>query len=371
MRAPKVAWTGQAPAMKPGPGNDARGRRDRKENAIARHVILTALLAAAAVVGTAQAGTLDKVRERGSLVCGVSTGVNGFSSLDSNGVWQGFEVAFCRAVAAAVLGDPAALQIVPTTSAGRFRALARGEIDLLARSTTWTLSRDVGQGLAFAGISFFDAQGFMVRRESGLDSISGLDGATICVQIGATAEANLFDHFRAAGLSYTPVPVETNVAAQQQYLAGGCEAISAEASSLAAIRAALADPENHVLLPDPIAKEPLGPVVRKADTGWSDIVRWVLNALIAAEELGVTSANIEELARNAVNPEIRRLLGTEGDLGAFLGLDEEWAKRAIMAGGNYGEIFGATIGEATPIGLARGFNAQWTQGGLLYAPPFR
>ncbi|WP_370342051.1 amino acid ABC transporter substrate-binding protein [Pararhodobacter marinus] len=336
-----------------------------------KSVFLGTLAAAALAGGFASATTLEDVQAAGTLNCGVSTGVNGFSAPDANGVWQGFDVAVCRAVAAAVLGDPMAVNFVPTTGQTRFTALASGEIALLARNTTWTFSRDVDLGFTFVGVNYYDGQGFMVPRELGVSSATELDGATVCIQTGTTTELNLADYFRVNNMSYEPVPIETNAEAQQQYLAGACDVYTTDASGLAATRASFETPGDHVILPEIISKEPLGPLVRQGDDQWADINRWVLNALIAAEELGVTSANLEQMAAGTDNPEINRLLGTEGDLGAMLGLSADFARNAIAAGGNYGEIFAATIGEATPIGLARGLNAQWTQGGLIYAPPFR
>ena len=336
-----------------------------------KSVFFGTLTVAGLAAGLAGAATLDDVKARGELNCGVSTGLAGFAAPDANGVWSGFDVAVCRAVAAAVLGDPMAVKFVPTTGQTRFTALASGEIDMLARNTTWTFSRDVDLKFSFVGVNYYDGQGFMVRKDLGVSSAKELDGATVCIQTGTTTELNLADYFKVNGMAYEPVPIETNAEAQQQYLAGACDVYTTDASGLAATRATFADPENHVLLPEIISKEPLGPLVRHGDDQWSDIVRWTLNALIAAEEYGVTSTNIEELAKGTNNPEINRLLGTEGDLGAMFGLDKDWAKRSIMASGNYGEIFAANIGESTPIGLARGLNAQWTQGGLIYAPPFR
>ncbi|WP_127109204.1 amino acid ABC transporter substrate-binding protein [Pararhodobacter zhoushanensis] len=336
-----------------------------------KSVFMGTLATAALVAGYASATTLEDVQARGSLNCGVSTGVNGFSAPDANGVWQGFDVAVCRAVAAAVLGDPMAVNFVPTTGQTRFTALASGEIDILARNTTWTLSRDVDLGFTFIGVNYYDGQGFMVDRALGVSSATELDGATVCIQTGTTTELNLADYFRINNMTYEPVPIETNAEAQQQYLAGACDVYTTDASGLAATRASFETPGDHVILPEIISKEPLGPLVRQGDDQWADIGRWTLNALIAAEELGVTSANLEQMAAGTSNPEINRLLGSEGSLGEMLGLDPQWAMHAIAAGGNYGEIFAATIGEATPIGLARGLNAQWTQGGLLYTPPFR
>jgi general L-amino acid transport system substrate-binding protein len=319
----------------------------------------------------ASAATLDDVKARGELNCGVSTGVNGFSAPDASGEWQGFDVAVCRAVAAAVLGDPKKVKFVTTTGQTRFTALASGEVDMLARNSTWTFSRDTDLKLDFVGVNYYDGQGFMVNKDMGITSAKELDGATVCIQTGTTTELNLADYFRVNNMTYEPVPIEKNEEAQQQYLARACDVYTTDASGLAATRATFADPENHIILPEIISKEPLGPVVRHGDNQWADIVRWTLYALVAAEEYGVTSANIEELAKGTTNPEINRLLGTEGEQGVMLGLDKDWAKRAIQAGGNYGEIFAAHIGESTPVGLARGLNALWTQGGLQYAPPFR
>ncbi|HBS50928.1 MAG TPA: amino acid ABC transporter substrate-binding protein [Rhodobacteraceae bacterium] len=336
-----------------------------------KSVFFGALTVAGLAAGAAAAATLDDVKARGTLNCGVATGVPGFAAPDANGVWNGFDVALCRAVAAAVLGDSMAVEFVPTTGKTRFTALASGEVDMLARNTTWTFSRDVDLKFEFTGINYYDGQGFMIPKELGVSSAKELDGATICIQTGTTTELNLADYFRVNNMSYEPVPIETNAEAQQQYLAGACDVYTTDASGLAATRATFEDPSAHVLLPEIISKEPLGPLVRHGDNEWGDIVRWTLNALIAAEEYGVTSANISEMAAGTDKPEVNRLLGTEGTLGEMLGLDAEWAQRAIMAGGNYGEIFAKNIGEETPIGLARGLNAQWTEGGLLYSPPFR
>ncbi len=337
-----------------------------------KSVILGALTVAGLAAGAAAAGTLDDVKARGTLNCGVTTGLVGFAAPDANGVWEGFDVGVCRAVAAAVLGDSTAVEFVPTTGKTRFTALASGEIDMLARNTTWTFSRDVDLKFTFVGVNYYDGQGFMVPKDLGVGSATELDGATVCIQTGTTTELNLADFFRANGISYEPVPIETNAEAQQQYLAGACDVYTTDASGLAATRASFEDPAGHVLLPEIISKEPLGPLVRHGDNEWGDVVRWTLNALITAEELGVTSANIGELGSAAgSNPEVNRLLGTEGSLGDMLGLDGGWAKAAIEAGGNYGELFEKNIGENTPIGLSRGLNAQWTDGGLLYSPPFR
>jgi general L-amino acid transport system substrate-binding protein len=337
-----------------------------------KSVFIGALTVAGLAAGVAAAGTLDDVKARGKLNCGVTTGVPGFAEPDANGVWQGFDVAVCRAVAAAVLGDGMAVEFVPTTGKTRFTALASGEIDMLARNTTWTFSRDVDLKFEFTGVNYYDGQGFMVPKELGVSSATELDGATVCIQTGTTTELNLADYFRANNISYEPVPIETGAEAVQQYNAGACDVYTTDASALAAQRANFEDPAAHVVLPEIVSKEPLGPLVRHGDSEWGDVVRWTLNALITAEELGVTSVNIAELsAAPGGNPEINRLLGTEGELGAMLGLDADWAKKALEVAGNYGEVFEQNIGEATPIGLARGLNAQWKNGGLIYSPPFR
>ena len=329
------------------------------------------IAAASMIPAIAMADTLDDVKARDQLNCGVNTGLIGFAAPDANGNWTGFDVALCRAVAAAVLGDASKVRYVPTASEHRFDTLAEGQIDLLVRNSTWSFSRDTDLQLDFVGVNYYDGQGFMVRKELGVTSAKELEGVSICVQAGSTTELNLADYFRANNMTYDAVSITSNAEGEQQYTAGACDAYTTDASALAATRAAFADPDNHIILPEIISKEPLGPVVRHGDNDWADIVRWTLQALIAAEEYGVTSKNIEELTKSSQNPEVLRLLGVSDDLGAMIGLDAEWARRAILAGGNYGEIFAANIGEQTPIGLARGLNAQWTQGGLLYALPFR
>lgn len=335
-------------------------------------VLFGALTIAGMAAGVASAATLDDVKARGSLNCGVTTGLVGFASPDANGVWTGFDVGVCRAVAAAIFNDPTAVEFVPTTGKTRFTSLASGEIDMLARNTTWTFSRDVDLKFEFTGVNYYDGQGFLVPRDLGVSSAKDLDGATVCIQTGTTTELNLADYFRSNNINYEPVPIETNAEGQQLYLAGACDVYTTDASGLAATRASFESPDDHVLLPEIISKEPLGPLVRHGDNEWADIVSWTLNALITAEELGVTSANIEELAAApSGSPEVNRLLGTEGELGAMLGLEADWAKNAVAAGGNYGELFEKNIGESTPIGLARGLNAMWTEGGLIYSPPFR
>ncbi|MDO9637268.1 MAG: amino acid ABC transporter substrate-binding protein [Pseudotabrizicola sp.] len=337
-------------------------------------VFLGTLAATTLFAGMALAqgtSTLATVKARGELNCGVNTGLVGFAAPDASGNWQGFDVALCKAVAGAIFGDASKVVYIPTTSSDRFEQLTSGRIDFLIRNTTWTFSRDTDLKMDFVGVNYYDGQGFMVRNDLGVSSAKELNGATICIQTGTTTELNLADYFKANNMTYTAVPIETNAEGEQQYLAGACDAYTTDASGLAATRAAFADPENHVILPEIISKEPLGPAVRHGDSEWGDVIRWTMNALVAAEEFGITSANIDELATSSQNPEVQRLLGSSDNLGAMIGLDVEWAKNAIKASGNYGEIFAATIGESTPIGLARGLNAQWTQGGLLYTPPFR
>jgi len=336
-----------------------------------KSLFLGTLSATALIAGIAGAATLDDVKARGELLCGVNVGLTGFGAPDANGNYQGFDVALCKAVAAAVLGDASKVKYIPTTGETRFTALASGEVDLLVRNSTWTFMRDVDLKFDFVAVNYYDGQGFMVKKDLGVSSAKELDGATVCIQTGTTTELNLADFFKANNMTYTPVTVADDSEGQRQYLAGACDAYTTDASGLAASRASMPDAENHIILPEIISKEPLGPLVRHGDNQWGDVVRWTYYALVAAEEYGVNKANIEEVASTTQNPEVKRLLGVEGELGEKLGLDKEWAKRAIAAVGNYGEIFEANIGSGTPIGLARGLNALWTQGGLQYAPPFR
>jgi general L-amino acid transport system substrate-binding protein len=321
--------------------------------------------------GGAQAATLDDVKAKGFVQCGVSTGVAGFAFTDDKGNWTGFDPTFCQAVGAAIFGDSSKVKYTPTTGKTRFEALKSGEIDVLARNTTWTFSRDADLKLTFVGINYYDVQGFMIPAELGVSSATELDGASVCIQTGTTTELNLADFFRSNNISYEPVPIETNAEGIVNYSAGRCDVYTTDASGLAATRSVLDDPSAHVILPEIISKEPLGPLVRHGDDQWGDIVRWVLNALIIAEELGITADNVEEMAGGTDNPEINRLLGNEGEYGAMIGLGNDWAVQAIKAGGNYAEIFDRFIGPDTAIGLERGLNAQWTEGGILYAPPFR
>ncbi len=337
-----------------------------------KHILLGALGAVGLTATAASANTLADVKAKGYLQCGVSTGVQGFASTDANGEWQGFDVAVCRAIAASIFNDPKAVRFTPTTGVTRFTALASGEVDVLARNTTWTFSRDVDLKFDFIGVNYYDGQGFMVPKALDVTSAKQLDGATVCIQTGTTTELNLADFFRRNNMSYNPVPIETNAEAQQKYLSGACDAYTTDVSGLAASRATFEKPADHIILPEVISKEPLGPLVRHGDSEWGDVVRWVFNVLVIAEENGITAANVKEkAAAPGDNPEINRMLGTEGEYGAMLGLDKDWAVRAIAAVGNYAEIFNSNIGPETPVGLERGLNALWTDGGILYSPPFR
>jgi general L-amino acid transport system substrate-binding protein len=347
------------------------GGQTQEEVSMKKSVFLGVIAASTVIAGAAAAATLDDVKARGELICGSNTGLTGFGAPDANGTWIGFDVDLCRAVAAAVLGDPTKVKFVPTTGETRFTALASGEVDLLVRNSTWTFSRDNDLKFDFVAVNYYDGQGFMVNKALGVSSAKELDGATVCIQTGTTTELNLADFFKFNNISYTPVTVQDDSEAQRQYLAGACDTYTTDASGLAAARATMADPENHVILPEIISKEPLGPVVRHGDNQWGDIIRWTYFALLIAEEKGITKANIQEVVASTTDPELRRLLGLDGEMGAMMGLDANWAINAISAAGNYGEIFEANIGSATPIGLARGLNALWTQGGLQYAPPLR
>ena len=334
--------------------------------------VLTATLVVASftVAAAASAGTLEDVKARGVLRCVVSTGIAGFAYPDANGVWKGFDIDFCRATAAAVLGDASKIKAVTSTGKTRFTLLNSGEGDVLWRNTTVTFSRDVGVKLRFHGINYYDGQGFMVSKELGVSSAKELDGASVCIQTGTTTELNLADYFHANGMKYEAVTLETNDESRQNYTAGRCDVYTTDASGLASTRSTFTDPENHIILPEIISKEPLGPATRHGDDQWSDIITWVLNATVTAEEKGVTSANIDSMKKSK-DPEILRLLGVEGSQGKELGLSTDWAYNIIKSVGNYGEIFERNIGVKTPIGLERGLNALWINGGLQYSPPFR
>ena len=333
-------------------------------------LIASAAVIAMGVVSGAQAGTLEDVQSRGTLRCVVSTGIAGFAQPDANGVWGGFDIDFCRATAAAVLGDASKIEAVTSTGKSRFTYLNAGEGDVLWRNTTITFSRDVGVKLRFHGVNYYDGQGFMVNKSLGISSAKELDGASVCIQTGTTTELNLADYFSSNGMKYEPVTIETNAEARQNYEANRCDVYTTDASGLASTRSALPNPDAHMVLPEIISKEPLGPATRHGDDQWSDIITWVLNATITAEELGVNSANVDQ-QKSSNNPEVRRLLGVDGSQGSELGLSNDWAYQIIKQIGNYGEIFERNIGVNTPLGIARGLNALWTDGGLIYSPPFR
>ena len=313
---------------------------------------------------------LTTIRERGAVACGAHPGAPGFSVLDSQGVTRGLDADTCRAIAAAVLGDPGKARFTIVSSQARLPALQSGQIDVLPRTTTWTQTRDTANGLNFTAVNFYDGQGFMVRRSAGVQRARDLEGATICVTSGTTNELNLADWSRANNIRVQPLVFDQNEETRNAYNSGRCDAFTTDASQLAGIRTALRNPDEHVILPDVISKEPLAAAVRHGDDQWFDIVRWTIFALIEAEELGVTQANVDEML-NSPNPSIRRLLGQAGDHGPLMGIDRRWAYNAIKAVGNYGEMFNRNLGAGSPIGLPRGVNDLWTRGGLMYAMPIR
>jgi general L-amino acid transport system substrate-binding protein len=315
--------------------------------------------------------TLDAVKEKGFVQCGVNVGLPGFSNPDDQGNWTGLDVDVCRGVAAALFGDPDAVKYTPLTAKERFTALQSGEIDVLSRNTTWTLSRDSSLGLDFVGVSYYDGQGFMVPKGIGVASALELDGASVCVQTGTTTELNLADYFRANNMTFEPVVYEKADEIVVAFQEGRCDVFTTDASGLAAERVKFENPDDWELLPEIISKEPLGPAVRHGDNEWGDVVRWSLIAMLEAEEYGVNSGNVDDLKANSTNPVVRRLLGTEGEMGAGLGLSNDWAYNIIKLVGNYAEVFERNVGESTPLGLSRGLNALWIDGGLQYAMPVR
>ncbi|WP_221798414.1 amino acid ABC transporter substrate-binding protein [Oceanobacter mangrovi] len=337
--------------------------------------MLKKLTTAAAVLtmgfaATAQAGTLDDVKKRGTLTCGVSTGLAGFSQKDEKGNWSGIDVDVCRAVAAAVLGDAGKVQYKPLTAKERFTALQSGEVDMLSRNTTWTLTRDASLGLNFAGVNYYDGQGFMVSKSLGVKSALELDGAAVCIQAGTTTELNLADYFRANGMKYTAITFDTSDQTRQGFESGRCDVLTSDQSQLYALRIGLQKPETAIVLPEVISKEPLGPVVRQGDDAWFNVVRWSLAAMIEAEYLGITSKNAAKLVTSG-SPEQQRLLGNGGDSGDKLGVSADWAKNIVTQVGNYGESFEANVGSGSPLQIARGLNAQWNKGGIMYSNPIR
>ncbi|MCW5731537.1 MAG: amino acid ABC transporter substrate-binding protein [Alphaproteobacteria bacterium] len=338
-----------------------------------KEIRIAAMVAAAlAVSAPAFAGaTLDAVKQRGFVTCGVSTGVAGFSNPDSAGKWTGIDVDNCRAIAAALFGDAEKVKLVPTTAQQRFTALQSGEVDVLTRNTTQTLQRDTALGFNAAGVNFYDGQGFMVPKKLGVKSAKELAGATVCVQPGTTTELNLADYFRANRMEFKPVVIEKLDEVIAAFFSGRCDVFTTDASQLASVRATRTqNPDDYVILPELISKEPLGPVVRHGDDQWFDVVKWSLIAMIEAEELGITSKNVDEMAKST-NPNIQRFLGVTPGMGKALGVDEKWAYNIVKQVGNYGESFERNLGRSTPIKLERGKNALWTNGGLMYALPIR
>jgi general L-amino acid transport system substrate-binding protein len=336
-----------------------------------KHAVAAVL--ALAFVGAAQAGkTLDAIKQRGQLICGVNPGLPGFAAADSQGNWTGLDVDMCKALAATILNDDKKIKWVPLNASQRFAALQSGEVDILSRNTTWTLTRDASLGLHFTGVTYYDGQGFMVNKKTKITSAKQLKGATVCVQSGTTTEKNLNDYSKSAGLSMKPVVFETQEATNKAYFAGRCQAYTTDASGLASVRNKEAgNPEDHVILPELISKEPLGPAVRRGDDEFFAIAKWVVYALIEAEEYGLTQANVDQMKTESKDPVVQRILGTSEDTGKLLGLDKDWAYRAIKSVGNYGEIFERNVGPKSALKLPRGANNLWSKGGFMYAPPVR
>jgi general L-amino acid transport system substrate-binding protein len=328
-------------------------------------LLLTSLLAITA--NSANADTLESVKSKGYVQCGVSTGLPGFSNADASGNWQGLDVDVCRAVAAATLGDAKKVKFSPLTAKERFTALQSGEIDVLSRNTTWTLTRDASLGLNFAGVNYYDGQGFMVTKGLGVKSAKELDGAAVCIQAGTTTELNLADYFRENGMKYKSVTYDTSDATIKGFEAGRCDMITSDQSQLYALRIKLKNPGAAIVLPEVISKEPLGPVVRQGDDKWFNIVKWSLMAMVNAEELGVTSSNAKSMM-GSDNPAIGRFMSGQGEK---LGLGDDWAFNIVSQVGNYGESFERNVGMGSPLKISRGLNALWSKGGLQYAPPIR
>jgi general L-amino acid transport system substrate-binding protein len=331
---------------------------------------ITLLAASLAPADRADAQTLKAVKERGTLNCGVSQGLLGFSSMDDKSVWTGFDVDFCRAIAAAIFGDPAKVTFMPLDAAARFTALQSNSIDVLSRNSTWTMSRESSLGLMFAGVAYYDGQGFLVRRDAGIDTALQLGGKMVCTQTGTTSELNLADYFRAKDMTLKVLAFDTAEESRNAYDDRKCDVMTSDVSQLYAERLKLATPDGHIILPEVISKEPLGPAVRQGDDQWFNLVKWTLYSLINAEELGIKSATLDDAVKSQ-NPDIRRLVGTEGEFGEQLGLTKDWAARAVRVVGNYGEIYERNLGTQSRLSIPRGLNALWTQGGIQYAPPVR
>ena len=340
-----------------------------KSSWLRRLAIASAFVLPALAPLTASAGpTLDAIKQRGQLRCGVNTGLLGFSAPDSQGKWSGLDADFCRAVAAVILGDPNKVQYVPTNAQNRFTTLQSGEVDMLSRNTTWTSSRDATMGSVFAGTLFYDGQGFMVKKSAKINRAAQLNGATVCVQPGTTTELNLTDFFRSKRMSFKPVVISELNQIEQAFFAGRCDVDTTDISGRAATRRKAPNPDDYMILPDAISKEPLGPMIRRGDWDFFNTVRWTLFGLIEAEEYGVTSANVDKLKAESKEPQIQRIVGTSGDVGKGLGFDNDWLVRVLKAVGNYGEMYTRNIG---PLGIERGQNALWKDDGLMYAPPIR
>ncbi|PSW09812.1 amino acid ABC transporter substrate-binding protein [Photobacterium rosenbergii] len=341
-------------------------------NGISISLLASALMmSGAATAAQASSGaTLKKVTEVGVLKCGVSTGLPGFSSTDAKGNWEGIDVEYCRAVAAAVLKDASKVQFVPLTAKERFTALQSGEIDILSRNTTWTMQRDSALGINFVGVNYYDGQGFMVSKELGITSAKELDGASVCIQSGTTTELNLADYFRVNGMKFKPVVFDTSDQTVKGFEAGRCDVLTSDQSQLYALRIKLADPSSAVVLPEVISKEPLGPVVAQGDDQWFNIAKWTLNVMVNAEEYGIDQANIDSM-KKSTDPNVLRLLGVEGPKGQGLGLADDWSYQVLKQVGNYGDSFERTVGTGSPLKIARGLNALWNDGGIMYAPPVR
>ncbi len=329
-----------------------------------------ALGVALGFAGAASAGTLDDDKAKGFVQCGANPSLIGFATADEKGEWSGLDIDFCRAVAAAIFNDPTKVKFTPLNAKERFTALQSGEIDVLSRNTTWTMSRDTSLGLKFAGVMYYDGQGFLVRKALGVSSALELSNARVCTQTGTTTELNLADYFRANNMPYEVVAYEKNEEVLQAYEAGRCDVYTTDASGLYAERLKLAAPDDHMILPEIISKEPLGPVVRQGDDQWFNVVKWTYYALVNAEELGITQANVEQM-KTSENPEIKRFVGAEGEFGSAIGLSNDWAANIVAKVGNYGEIFDRNVGPSTPLGIARGLNNLWTKGGLQYGMPIR
>jgi len=340
-----------------------------------KYKLLSAAVGAAVFAlgaSAASATTLGDVKAKGFVQCGVNTGLAGFAAPDASGNWSGFDVDFCRAVSAAIFGDPNKVKFTPLSAANRFPALQSGEVDVLARNTTWTINRDTALGLNFRFVNYYDGQGFMVRKSLNVKSALELSGASVCVQSGTTTELNLADYFKANNLQYNPVVFEKLDEVNAAYDSGRCDVYTTDQSGLYSLRLTLKNPDEHMILPEIISKEPLAPAVRQGDDQWFDIVSWVGYAMVNAEEFGITQANVDDM-KNSPNPDIKRFLGVEADtkIGTDLGLTNDWAYNVVKNVGNYGEVFEKNIGQGSPLKIARGLNALWNKGGIQYAPPVR